>query len=353
MSENIVSSYTGLYALTWMKSASRLLAARRVPPRQFLSPQHWGLEGRQFLVLEFQALDDFDIPKIDRYRNGILRRMTRDIQQSLCIVVIGFQLVSAAFQITPDLNSLLEVEEYWREFFKILKVFQQQQKAKDKERGPKSIRRNVAQSGTDEDEEAGSVAAMRICNTVQDQIKEFKAHLPVISTLCNPGIRPRHWQKMSEIIGFDMTPDMGTSLRKVLKYDLAPHMEKFESISAGASKEFSLEKAMQKMELDWESIQFTTLSYRDTGFSILGQPDEIQTTLDDQIVKTQTMRGSPFIKPFEAQIKAWEERLLGMQDTIDEWLKCKETVKSGLQYERYCKTENSGRDIVASHLEYD
>ena len=41
---------------------------------------------------------------------------------------------------------------------------------------------------------------------------------------------------MSEIIGFDMTPDMGTSLRKVLKYDLAPHMEKFESISAGASK---------------------------------------------------------------------------------------------------------------------
>jgi dynein heavy chain len=41
---------------------------------------------------------------------------------------------------------------------------------------------------------------------------------------------------MSEIIGFDITPDMGTSLRKVLKYDLSSHMEEFEAISAGASK---------------------------------------------------------------------------------------------------------------------
>ena len=41
---------------------------------------------------------------------------------------------------------------------------------------------------------------------------------------------------MSEIAGFNITPDSGTSLRKVLKYNLESYMEQFEAISAAASK---------------------------------------------------------------------------------------------------------------------
>lgn len=60
---------------------------------------------------------------------------------------------------------------------------------------------------------------------------------------------------------------------------------------------------MQNMVEVWDTVSFHYHPYRDTGVSILSSVDEIQTMLDDQIVKTQTMRGSPFIKPFETEIK--------------------------------------------------
>ena len=42
---------------------------------------------------------------------------------------------------------------------------------------------------------------------------------------------------------------------------------------------------------------------------ILGSVESIEAYLDDHLVKTQTMRGSPYFKPFEAEVLGWEAQL--------------------------------------------
>lgn len=67
---------------------------------------------------------------------------------------------------------------------------------------------------------------------------------------------------------------------------------------------------MNAMVETWDSISFNMSVYRETGVHILSAVDEIQAVLEDQIVKTQTMRGSPFIKPFDKEIRVWWEKAI-------------------------------------------
>ncbi|KAJ3333612.1 Dynein heavy chain 7, axonemal [Blyttiomyces sp. JEL0837] len=142
-----------------------------------------------------------------------------------------------------------------------------------------------------------AAAPQNIAKQVKEKIDEFMLNIPMIHVLCNPGMRDRHWTKMS----------------------------KFQEVSDSASKEYTLEKNMRKMAIEWEPLELPLLAYRETGTYILASVDDAQQLLDDQIVKTQSMRGSPYIKPFENEIREWEKKLLTTQEILDEWLKVQAT----------------------------
>jgi len=41
---------------------------------------------------------------------------------------------------------------------------------------------------------------MRAAATIKTKLEKFKIDMPLISTLCNPGIKDRHWNAMSAVV---------------------------------------------------------------------------------------------------------------------------------------------------------
>ena len=54
----------------------------------------------------------------------------------------------------------------------------------------------------------------------KQNLDEFKEYLPLLQTFCNPGIRDRHWERMSEIVGFQLKPSPETPLSAMVEYNL-------------------------------------------------------------------------------------------------------------------------------------
>ncbi|XP_076222913.1 dynein heavy chain at 62B [Nomia melanderi] len=164
-------------------------------------------------------------------------------------------------------------------------------------------------------------APLKLCHQLIEDIKWFKQCLPLLVVFRNPALKQIHWDDMSTIAGFDVTPDAGTTFRKIINMNFLDDLEKYEMISTSATKELMLEESLTKMMKEWDDIVFTSVSYKDTGVNILAQLDDIQAILEEHIVKVQAMRGSAFVKLIEEEVKNFYQLLLRIQSTIDEWTK--------------------------------
>ncbi|GBG26414.1 Dynein heavy chain 7, axonemal [Hondaea fermentalgiana] len=170
-------------------------------------------------------------------------------------------------------------------------------------------------------DEAPAVASC--ADAIKAKLNEFRDDIPLLSIISNDGLRERHWTQISDLLGFPIVPDDNMTLSRLIELQVGEHVEALEAISEGASKEHAIENAHTKMMAEWAPLEYATQSYKDTGTFILqgGNLDELQTLLDDHLVKTQTMRGSPYCKFMEEKMAEWEHFLVYTRDLIDAWIK--------------------------------
>ena len=161
-----------------------------------------------------------------------------------------------------------------------------------------------------------------VCDTVRQQMEDFKPTIPLLLALCNPGMRDRHWDKLSEDIGTVVKPDKSLTLEHCMQLNLLDHIETIEKIGDIANKEYTIEQALQKMYGEWEGVELELKPYRETGTMSLLASEEMIQQIDDQITMTQAIGFSPFKGVFEQEIADWDRKLNTVSEVIDEWLAC-------------------------------
>ncbi|XP_029676723.1 dynein heavy chain 7, axonemal-like [Formica exsecta] len=162
-------------------------------------------------------------------------------------------------------------------------------------------------------------APLKLCWQALNNINKFKVFLPLAICMCNPALCARHWKEMSAICNFDLTPNAGTTLKKMIDMNLMDNIDKYEAISLGAYKELCLQQELAEMIEEWKPISFEMSTDAASGAVTFKHIDDIEALLGEHLIKVEEMKASHFIKPILSNLIDFFAVLIRIQETLDQW----------------------------------
>ena len=105
----------------------------------------------------------------------------------------------------------------------------------------------------------------------------------------------------------------------------AQHMEVLAEVGALVAAEYAVERALEKMNSEWRAVEMPLEEHKPSGTPVISDADSIFAMLDEQLVKTHAMRGSPYILPFEERLATHTKTLIRIHEIFDEWRTCQRT----------------------------
>eukprot|EP00002_Diphylleia_rotans_P035998 TRINITY_DN7896_c0_g1_i2.p1 TRINITY_DN7896_c0_g1~~TRINITY_DN7896_c0_g1_i2.p1 ORF type:complete len:4263 (-),score=670.67 TRINITY_DN7896_c0_g1_i2:89-12877(-) len=165
-------------------------------------------------------------------------------------------------------------------------------------------------------------SALTVALDLQQRFDDFKKYIPFVTKLRHPGMKTRHWETLSTMIGTTLTsPDL-FSLEYLLNLKINERLEAVNQVADFAINEYLLESMLDKISHEMRSLSLETIPYKDTGAFIIRAVDNALGVIDDQLVVVNTIMGSPFRKPVEEATQDWFVRLTGIRNLIDDWMIC-------------------------------
>lgn len=162
-------------------------------------------------------------------------------------------------------------------------------------------------------------APLKLCWQALNSINNFKQYLPLVTCMCNSALQKRHWIEMSRICKFNLTPNAGTSLRKIISYNLMGDIEQYKAISISANRELKMQQKLLKMIKEWDKISFEISLDKQTEMYVFSNMDNIELLLEDHLIIIEEMKTSNFVKEITSLMTDFLMSLTRIQEIINQW----------------------------------
>ena len=110
------------------------------------------------------------------------------------------------------------------------------------------------------------------------ELKVYRNKQTLMGQLGHPSLLPRHWNDIYNILGQEYDDTNTTvTLNSLEEYGVfnPARLDELDEVCGVAGKEYSLEKAMDKMEEEWADQFFGMKAYKETGTYILNSVEEV------------------------------------------------------------------------------
>lgn len=103
---------------------------------------------------------------------------------------------------------------------------------------------------------------LKIGENVRSQIEDFRPKVPLMVALKQKGMKDRHWEQISQAVGFEVKPYDGFTFTRVLELGLMDNVDVCCEIGERAAKEFNIENKLNDMMVAWDKINFELHPYK-------------------------------------------------------------------------------------------
>ena len=108
---------------------------------------------------------------------------------------------------------------------------------------------------------------LKLVDNILNDLKNFDKYIPLTRVFSNKGLKDRHWERITQITTFKKD---NNKLHKIMAREMTEaEYKELEEVSDSATKEYNIERILDKMKEDWEGVSVICNAWKDTGTYVM------------------------------------------------------------------------------------